>query len=161
MEQIDVILVRKVKKLGNIGDIVGVKPGYARNFLFPQGIALRATKKNQSYFESQRHEIESENDRVKASAMEIASKLNGTEITVIRQASERGNLYGSVTSRDIANCLKTKGFSVESKNIELKFLIKEIGVYDIEIYLHPEVCSVVKLSVAQSQDEAEAQLKIN
>lgn len=159
MEHIKVILLRKVSKLGSIGDVVNVKPGYARNYLLPQKIALRATKENMKYFEEQKERINKENEAAKAEAQKIAEKMDNLAIALVRQASEKGQLYGSVTSRDIAAAVKELGYKVSAGQVNLNAPIKNLGVYEFSIDLHPEVSVVVQLSVAKSEEEAQQQIK--
>ncbi len=159
MEHVKVILLRKVAKLGVIGDLVNVKPGFARNYLLPKKIALRATKENLKYFEEQKVQIEKENEATKIEAKKLADKMNGLVIALARQASEKGQLYGSVTSRDIANAIKEQGYKVTAGQINLNTPIKSIGIYELNVELHPEVSIIVKLSIAKSEEEAKLQIK--
>ncbi|MDR1983107.1 MAG: 50S ribosomal protein L9 [Holosporaceae bacterium] len=154
MESIKIILLQRVAKLGQIGDIVNVKPGFARNYLFPQKIALRATKGNMKYFDDKRAQIEAANAETRAEAQKIAEKMKGVSISIVRQASDKGQLYGSVTRRDIANAIKNAGFIVTAGQVNLNAPIKLLGVYDVPIDLHPDVFVTVKLSIAKSEEEA-------
>lgn len=158
MEHIKVILLQRVSKLGYIGDVVNVKPGYARNYLLPKKIALRATKENLKYFEDQKEQIQKANDAAKAEAQKVADKMGQLTIALVRQASEKGQLYGSVTSRDISAAIKELGYKVNAGQVDLSAPIKTVGVYEIGVNLHPEVSVVVKLSVAKSEEEAKQQM---
>jgi large subunit ribosomal protein L9 len=158
MEHVKVILLQRVARLGNIGDIVNVKPGFARNYLLPKKIALRATNENMKYFEEKREHIEAANAETRAAAQQIADKIKIFSITLIRQASEKGHLYGSVTGRDIAAAIKDTGTDVTPAQINLNTPIKQLGVYDLSVDLHPEVSIPVKLSVAKSEEEAQQQI---
>jgi large subunit ribosomal protein L9 len=158
MEHIKVILLQRVSKLGYIGDVVNVKPGYARNYLLPKKIALRATKENLKYFEDQKEQIQQANEAAKAEAQKIADKMGQLTIALVRQASEKGQLYGSVTSRDISAAIKELGYKVNAGQVDLSAPIKTVGVYEIGVNLHPEVSVVVKLSVAKSEEEAKQQM---
>lgn len=158
MEHIKVILLQRVSKLGYIGDVVNVKPGYARNYLLPKKIALRATRENLKYFEDQKEQIQKANDAAKAEAQKVADKMGQLTIALVRQASEKGQLYGSVTSRDISAAIKELGYKVNAGQVDLSAPIKTVGVYEIGVNLHPEVSVVVKLSVAKSEEEAKQQM---
>lgn len=158
MEHIKVVLLQRVSGLGHIGDVVNVKPGFARNYLLPKKIALRATKENMKYFEEKRASIEAANAETRAQAEKIAEKMKGLSVVLIRQASERGHLYGSVTGRDIAAAIKDAGYVVTAGQIDLGMPIKELGVYDVIVNLHPEVAISVKLNVAKSEEEAQLQV---
>ena len=158
MEHIKVILLQRVSKLGYIGDVVNVKPGYARNYLLPKKIALRATKENLKYFEDQKEQIQQANEAAKAEAQKVADQMGQLTIALVRQASEKGQLYGSVTSRDISAAIKELGYKVNAGQVDLSAPIKTIGVYEIGVNLHPEVSVVVKLSVAKSEEEAKQQI---
>ncbi|MDR2794430.1 MAG: 50S ribosomal protein L9 [Holosporaceae bacterium] len=158
MEHVKVILLQRVAKLGNIGDVVSVKPGFARNYLLPKKIALRATNENKKYFEERRAHIEATNADTRAEALSIAEKINNFSVTLIRQASEKGHLYGSVSSRDIAAAIRDSGINVNAGQINLNAPIKQIGIYNLSINLHPEVLVPIKLSVAKSESEAQQQI---
>lgn len=158
MEHIKVILLQKVSKLGHIGDIVKVKPGFARNYLLPNKIALRANEENLKYFESRRAQIEAANADLRSAAQKIADEAKVFFVSLIRQASEKGQLYGSVTARDIAASIRAQGVNVVPGNVNLNIPIKMLGVYDLSVDLHPEVSVPVKVSVAKSEDEAKQQL---
>ncbi len=156
---VEVILLERVGKLGVIGDVVKVKPGYARNFLLPQKKALRATANNKKLFEAERAQIEARNAELKATASEIAVKLDGQTFALIRQAGESGQLYGSVAARDIAAAAVDAGFAVEKSQVLLNAPIKTIGVQAVKVKLHPEVEVEVKVNVARTTEEAERQAK--
>lgn len=158
MEHIKVILLQKVLKLGTIGDIVNVKAGFARNYLLPKKFALRATKENMKYFEEKKAQIEAHNAETRAEAQKIADKIKCFTVTLIRQASEKGHLYGSVTARNIASAINSNGVTVTSAQIDLNIPIKQLGVYDLFVNLHPEVSVPLKLSVAKSEEEAQLQI---
>ena len=155
-----VILLEKIEKLGAMGDVVNVKPGYARNYLLPQSKALRATKANLAYFEAQKAELEKLNDEKKSAAGAIAKKLEGTKVAIIRQASEGGQLYGSVTARDIAEAVgEATGQKIERYMVALNQNFKMIGLFPMDISLHPEVKAEITINIARSQDEAKTQEK--
>lgn len=149
-----VILLERIAKLGQMGDTVNVKDGYARNYLLPQGKALRANKANIERFEGQRAELEARNLERKKEADGVHDKLNGTSYIVIRSAGETGQLYGSVSTRDIAASLDDQGFKVARSQVVLQNPIKVIGLHAVEVILHPEVTSTVTVNVARSEDEA-------
>ncbi|MFT4793253.1 MAG: large subunit ribosomal protein L9 [Paracoccaceae bacterium] len=152
-----VVLLERVEKLGQMGDVVSVKPGFARNFLLPQNKALRATKANLARFEAERAQLETRNLELKGEAQAVANKLNGTSYIVIRSASDSGALYGSVTTRDVADSATAGGFTVGRGQVVMNKPIKELGLHDVTITLHPEVTATVTLNVARSVDEAELQ----
>jgi large subunit ribosomal protein L9 len=152
-----IILLERVEKLGQMGDEVAVKPGYARNFLLPQGKAVRATKSNRERFESQRIELEARNLERKSEAERVANDLNGLSVVLIRAASDTGQLYGSVTARDIADSIIAAGTQIGRGQVMMERPVKTIGIFDFRIKLHPEVIVTVQVNVAQSQEEAEAQ----
>lgn len=147
-----VILLERIARLGAIGDTVNVKPGYARNFLLPQKKALRATEDNKAVFETKRAVLEKQNADSKAAAEQKAAAMVNLSVTVIRQAAEDGKLYGSVSVRDIAEALKEAGQEVERRLIDLNATIKNLGVYDAVIHLHPEVAVPLKVQVARSAE---------
>jgi large subunit ribosomal protein L9 len=155
----DVILLERIEKLGKIGDVVKVKPGYARNYLLPQKKALRASKANLEYFETQRARLEAINETKLNDASGIAGKLDGFTVTLIRQASETGQLYGSATARDIAGALAEAGFGVERRMIHLDHPIKELGLHPVRVALHAEVAVNVTVNVARSPEEAQLQIE--
>ncbi|MEX0367581.1 MAG: 50S ribosomal protein L9 [Ruegeria sp.] len=152
-----VILLERVAKLGQMGDVVDVKPGYARNFLLPQGKALTASDANVASFEAQKAQLEARNLETKTEAEALAGKLDGEQFIVIRSASDAGSLYGSVTPRDAAAAATEAGFTVDKKQIALIAPIKELGLHSVAVKLHPEVEVEIKLNVARSEEEAELQ----
>src|SRR4051812_27266422 len=145
-----VILLERVESLGQIGDVVNVKPGYARNFLLPRQKALRATKDNVVYFDNQKKVIEADNLKKKGEAEKVAKKVDGLKVAIIRQASEAGQLYGSVTARDIADGVVAKGFKVDRTQVRMDRNYKLLGLYPIKVYLHPEVAVSVTINIARS-----------
>ena len=156
---VDVILLERVEKLGQMGQVVKVRPGFARNYLLPQKKALRATKENLAYFEKQRAQLEAQNLTRRSEAEQVSAKLDGLSVIVIRQAGESGQLYGSVTARDIAEAITQAGFTVTRGQIVLDKAIKTLGLYKQRVVLHPEVSVIVTVNVAQSPEEAEMQAK--
>ncbi len=156
---VDVILLERVEKLGQMGQVVKVRPGYARNYLLPQRKALRATKDNLAYFEKQRGQLEAQNLSRRSEAEQVAKKIEGVSVVVIRQAGESGQLYGSVTARDIADAVTQAGFTVTRAQVVLDKAIKTLGLYKQRVVLHPEVAVSVTVNVAQSAEEAEMQAK--
>lgn len=155
----EVILLERVAKLGQMGETVRVKDGFARNYLLPRGKALRATGANKERFEVQRAQLEARNLELKAEAQGVGEKLDGQSFVIIRQAGEMGQLYGSVAARDLADALTAGGFSVNRQQIILNTPIKTIGLHKIPVHLHPEVEVTVTLNVARSPEEAERQSK--
>jgi large subunit ribosomal protein L9 len=155
----EVILMQRIEKLGQMGDIVSVKPGFARNYLLPQKKALRATKENLARFESQRAQLEAENLERRTEAERVAKDLDGMTVTLIRQAGESGQLYGSVNSRDIAEAVTAKGVTLARGQVDLGAVIKALGLHKVRIQLHPEVAVTVTANVARSEDEAQMQLE--
>ena len=155
----EVILLERVAKLGHMGDRVRVKDGFARNFLLPRGKALRATEANAKKFEVQRESLEARNEERKQDADAIAETLNGENFTMIRQAGETGQLYGSVATRDIAEIINARGYKLTRDQIDLKTPIKALGLHKVPLLLHPEVQSSVVVNVARSPEEAERQAK--
>jgi len=155
----EVILLERITKLGQMGEIVRVRDGYARNFLLPGGKALRATDANKARFESQRAQLEARNLETKSEAAAIAEKLNGQRFVIIRQAGEAGHLYGSVTPRDIADAVTAGGFSIGRNQIALKAPIKSLGLHEVPVNLHPEIEATISVNVARSAEEAERQAK--
>jgi large subunit ribosomal protein L9 len=151
----EVILLERVAKLGQIGDVVRVKDGYARNFLLRKGKALRATQENKTRFESMKTQLEARNLELRSEAEKVAQKLEGRSFAVLRQAAESGQLYGSVSARDLAALVAEGGFTVERGQIELNAPIKTIGRHQVPISLHPEVAVTVTVNVARSAEEAE------
>ena len=155
----EVILLERVEKLGQMGQVVKVRPGFARNYLLPQKKALRATKENLAIFEKQRAQLEAANLARRGDAEQVAQKLNGISVLVIRQAGESGQLYGSVTARDIAQAVTEAGFTIGKGQVTLDKAIKTLGLYPMRVRLHPEVSVQVTVNVAQSAEEAEMQAK--
>ncbi|TIO07511.1 50S ribosomal protein L9 [Mesorhizobium sp.] len=153
----EVILLERVSRLGQMGDTVKVKDGFARNFLLPQGKALRANEANKKKFEGQRAQLEARNLERKSEAMQISEKLDGKSFIAVRSAGETGQLYGSVSTRDIAELLTAEGFSVNRNQILLNQPIKTIGLTNVAIALHPEVEVTITLNIARTADEAERQ----
>jgi large subunit ribosomal protein L9 len=151
----EVILLERVAKLGQMGDVVRVKDGFARNFLLPQGKALRATAANKSKFEGMKVELETRNLAAKGEAEKVGGKLDGQKFTVLRQASDTGQLYGSVSPRDLAGILTDGGFAAGRNQIALNAPIKTIGLHKVPVMLHPEVEVTIQVAVARSTDEAE------
>lgn len=151
----EVILLERVAKLGQMGDTVRVKDGFARNFLLPKGKALRATKENKARFEGMRKELEARNLAEKSEAQKIADKLDGKSFNVLRQASDTGQLYGSVTSRDLATLITESGIAVSRSQIALNAPIKTIGQHKVQVALHPEIDVTVTVFVARNAEEAE------
>ena len=153
----DVILLERVEKLGQMGDVVSVKPGYARNYLLPRRKALRATKHNLEFFEGRRSQLEADNLQRKSEAKSVAKKVDGLTVPVIRAAGESGQLYGSVTARDIAEAIIAAGVTVTRQQVMLDRALKTLGLEEIKVVLHPEVSASVVVNIARSQDEAEQQ----
>ena len=153
----EVILLERISRLGQMGDTVRVKDGFARNFLLPQGKALRANEANKKKFEGQRAQLEARNLERKSEAEQIAEKLDGMSFVVVRSAGETGQLYGSVFTRDIAEIISAEGFSVDRNQVELNHPIKTIGLTNVAIALHPEVEVTITLNIARTADEAERQ----
>ncbi|PYC48724.1 50S ribosomal protein L9 [Litorivita pollutaquae] len=152
-----VILLERVAKLGQMGDVVDVKSGYARNFLLPQGKALTASSANVANFEAQKAQLEARNLETKKEAEALGAKLDGQQFIVIRSASDSGALYGSVTPRDAAEVATEEGFSVDRKQVSLINPIKDLGLHDLSVKLHPEVTVTIVMNVARSVEEAELQ----
>jgi large subunit ribosomal protein L9 len=155
----EVILLERIGRLGHMGDTVKVKDGYARNFLLPQNKALRASEANRKKFESQRAELEVRNNERKSEASKIAEKLDGKSFIFVRSAGETGQLYGSVSKRDIADLIAAQGFAVNHNQVELMNPIKAIGMHELHVQLHGEVSAKVTVNIARSADEAERQSK--
>lgn len=154
-----VILLERVPRLGQMGDVVRVRDGFARNFLLPQGKALRATKENAKRFEAERAQLEARNLDRKNEAADVAAKIDGQSFVVVRQAGETGQLYGSVNARDVAEILTAGGFSVGRAQVVLNQPIKTIGLHTVVIAVHPEVEAKVTMNVARSEDEATRQAR--
>ena len=155
----DVILLERINRLGGLGDTVRVRDGYARNFLLPTGRALRANEANRAKFESQKASLIARNEERRSEAASIGETLNGKRLTIIRSAGETGQLYGSVSARDIADLLKAEGFDVNRNAVELNLPIKTIGLHSVKISLHSEVFVQIDVNVARSPDEAERQAR--
>ena len=155
----EVILLERIGRLGQMGETVKVKDGYARNFLLPQGKALRANEANKKKFEGQRAQLEAQNLERKNEAQTVAEKLNGESFIVVRSAGETGQLYGSVSTRDIAEIISANGFTLHRNQVELNHPIKTIGLHEVSISLHPEVQVQVTVNIARSTEEAERQAK--
>ena len=155
----EVILLERIGRLGQIGDVVRVKDGFARNYLLPRHKALRANKANKERFERERAQIEARNLELKTEAGSVAEKLDGQSFVVVRQAGELGQLYGSVSSRDIADLIEAGGFTIARNQVALDAPIKTIGLHKVTITLHPEVSCKVTVNVARSADEAERQAR--
>ena len=151
----EVILLERIEKLGQMGDVVKVKPGFARNFLLPQKKAMRANKGNLAFFEQQRVQLEALNLKRRDEAQAVAVKMDGLKVLMVRQAGESGQLYGSVSGRDVADSIKETGFTVERRQVALDSPIKTLGSYPVRVSLHPEVSVNVIITVARSQEEAE------
>jgi len=156
---VEVILLERVEKLGQMGQVVKVRPGFARNYLLPQKKALRATKENLAYFEKQRTQLEAQNLARRSEAEHVAKKLDGVSVVIIRQAGESGQLYGSVTARDVAEAVTAAGVTISRGQVVLDKAIKTLGLYKQRVVLHPEVAVTVTVNVAQSTEEAEMQAK--
>jgi large subunit ribosomal protein L9 len=155
----EIILLERVEKLGSIGDIVNVKPGFARNFLLPRGKALRASEANKKKFEADRARLEAENAKRRDIAKSDAKDIDGVTVILIRQSSNTGQLYGSVAARDLSDALTAAGHKVTKAQIVLDRPIKTLGVHDVKVALHPEVAVTVKVNIARSPEEAELQAK--
>jgi len=154
----EIVLLERVEKLGKIGDVVKVKPGYARNFLLPRGKALRANKQNLAKFEAERSAIESRNADAKKSAELLSESIGDLNVDIVRAASEMGQLYGSVTSRDISEAISKAGYEVEKRLVVMDAAIKTLGLFTIKLSLHPEVSKKIVVNVARSLEEAKMQL---
>jgi large subunit ribosomal protein L9 len=155
----EVILLERIEKLGQMGDVVSVKPGYARNFLLPQAKALRATSENSKHFETQRAQLEAVNLEKRTEAEKVGKELDGLAVILVRQAGESGQLYGSVNARDIADQVIDGGFTITRQQVELAQPIKALGLYDVQVTLHPEVSVNVTANIARSKEEAKIQTK--
>ena len=156
----EIILLERIERLGQMGDVVSVKPGFARNFLLPQGKALRANKINLAHFEGRRAQLEAENLERKAEAEQVAKQLEGLVVSVIRAAGDSGQLYGSVTSRDIAEAATAEGVTINKRQVILDRALKLIGLEQIRVVLHPEVAVNITVNIARSADEAEQQKRL-
>ena len=153
-----IILLERVEKLGQMGDVVTVKPGYARNFLLPRGKALRANKANLAKFEAEKAELVARNDKAKGEALAVAKNLEGVAVSIVRAASEMGQLFGSVNARDIATALAEAGHEVDRRSIVMDKAIKTLGLIDMRVNLHAEVSVSITLNIARSLEEAQTQL---
>lgn len=160
MAQTQVILLERVENLGQMGEIVTVKPGYARNFLLPQSKAMRASKSNIAYFEAQKKQLEATNLAKKSEAEKLAAKLKDFSVVIIRQAAEGGQLYGSVTTRDIAEAAQTAGVTLDRSQVRLNMAFKTLGLFTLDVYLHAEVKIPVVVNIARSDEEAKMQKKL-
>ncbi|MBV9063396.1 MAG: 50S ribosomal protein L9 [Alphaproteobacteria bacterium] len=154
-----VILLERVEKLGQMGEEVKVKNGFARNFLLPKRKALRATKANREYFQTQKAHLEARNLERRSEAQKVGEKLEGKTFTLLRQAGDRGQLYGSVSPRDISEAISNGGFSISRTQVPLDHAIKSIGLHPVSVVLHPEVRVKVTMNVARTEDEAERQAR--
>ncbi|MGR3271825.1 50S ribosomal protein L9 [Thalassococcus profundi] len=152
-----VILLERVAKLGQMGDVVDVKPGFARNYLLLQGKALTASEANIKHFEAQKAQLEARNLETRKEAEALGDRLGGQQFVVIRSASDGGNLYGSVTTRDVSDTATEAGYSIDRKQVLIRTPIKELGLHEVEVHLHPEVMVTIELNVARSPEEAELQ----
>jgi len=159
MANMELILLQRVEKLGQMGDLVKVKPGYARNFLLPQKKAIRANKANLAKFEEQRAQLEAQNLKRREEAERVAERIAGLAVVIIRQAGESGSLYGSVSTRDIAEACTNGGLSVSRQQVSLDQPIKMLGLTPVRVILHPEVSISVTVNVARSEEEAEKQAR--
>ncbi|MBM3581658.1 MAG: 50S ribosomal protein L9 [Alphaproteobacteria bacterium] len=155
----EVILLERIAKLGQMGEVVKVKAGYARNYLLPRKKALRATDENKKLFETRRAQLEAQNLARKSDADRVAEKMKGLAVVLIRQAGEAGQLYGSVNARDIAAAVKDAGFTVERQQVELNVPIKALGLVQVPVHLHPEVAVTITVNVARSAEEAQIQAR--
>jgi len=156
----DIILLERIEKLGQMGQVVKVKAGFARNYLLPQKKALRATKENLAYFETQRQQLETDNLKHRDEAQQVADRLNGLKVVVIRSAGDTGQLYGSVNARDIAASVTDAGFTIQRSQVVIERPIKALGLFDLRVRLHPEVSANITVNVARSADEAAEQLRL-
>ncbi len=155
----EIILLERIESLGQMGDVVKVKSGYARNFLLPKKKALRATKENVAFFETQKKALEATNLKKRDEAEKLAKKVDGLKVVIIRQAAEAGQLFGSVSSRDIAEAITAAGVKVERNQVQVNQAFKLIGLFPVSVALHPEVKSTVTLNIARSEEEAATQEK--
>jgi large subunit ribosomal protein L9 len=157
MAAMEVILLERIETLGQMGEVVKVKPGYARNFLLPQKKALRATKDNLAYFEKQRVQLEAQNLKRRQDAEGVSKKLEGLQVVILRQAGETGQLYGSVATRDIAEAVTAAGFTIDRRQVLLDQPVKTLGIFKTRVALHPEVIVGISANIAQSDEEAQMQ----
>ena len=156
----EVILLERIEKLGQMGDVVRVRPGYARNYLLPTKKAIRATKDNMTYFEQQRAQLEARNLKLREEAQSIAKRMEGTGIVLIRAAGEGGQLYGSVSVRDIAEALDEAGFTIARSQVMIDRPMKSLGLFQVRVALHAEVSILIDVNIARSRDEAAMQQKV-
>ena len=159
MAAVEVILLQRIEKLGQMGDVVRVRPGFARNYLLPQKKALRASKENRQRFESERAQLEAQSLRRREEAERVAERVGGLSVIIIRQAGESGSLYGSVSARDIAEACTAAGLSISRQQVVLEHPIKTLGLAQVKVVLHPEVSIPVRVNVARSEAEAERQAR--
>jgi large subunit ribosomal protein L9 len=159
MAAVELILLQRVEKLGQMGDVVKVKPGYARNFLLPQKKALRASKDNRAKFEQQRVQLEAQNIKRREEAERLAERVGGLSVVIVRQAGEAGSLYGSVSARDVAEAATAAGLTINRSQVVLDIPIKTLGLSQVRVSLHPEVSIPVTVNVARSPEEAERQAR--
>jgi large subunit ribosomal protein L9 len=159
MAAVEVILLQRVEKLGQMGEIVHVKPGYARNYLLPQKKAIRASKDNLARFEQQRSQLEAQNIKRREEAERVAERVGGLTVVIIRQAGESGSLYGSVSSRDVSEACTASGLTIDRDQVVLAHPIKSLGLAEVRVVLHPEVSIPVTVNVARSAEEAEKQAR--
>ncbi|WP_075596069.1 50S ribosomal protein L9 [Novacetimonas hansenii] len=159
MSAVELILLQRVEKLGQMGEIVTVKPGYARNFLLPQGKAIRANAHNRERFERERVQLEAQNLKRREEAERLSERMHGLSVILIRQAGDSGSLYGSVTTRDIAEATTKAGLTISRSQVILPEPIKQLGVYEVRVAMHPEVSMQVSVNVARSEEEAERQAR--
>ncbi|MSP01432.1 MAG: 50S ribosomal protein L9 [Acetobacteraceae bacterium] len=159
MAAVELILLQRVEKLGQMGDIVKVKPGFARNYLLPQKKALRATKENRAIFDNQKAQLEAQNLRRMEEAERVAERVMGLSVIIVRQAGESGSLYGSVSNRDIAEACTASGLTVSRDQVILEHPIKTLGLARVRVVLHPEVSIAVTVNTARSVEEAERQVR--
>ena len=153
----EIVLLERVEKLGQMGQVVNVRPGYARNYLLPQKKALRATKANLAFFETQKAELQARNLERRKEAEQVSEKMKGLVVIITRQAAESGMLYGSVNGRDISDAVTAEGFVIERNQVAINDPIKSLGLFDVRVILHPEVSVNVKVNVARSLEEAQMQ----
>lgn len=159
MAATEVILLQRVEHLGQMGDVVKVRPGYARNFLLPQGKAIRANEANRSRFDRERAQLEAQNIKRREEAERLSERMDGLAVVLIRQAGDSGSLYGSVSTRDVAQVVTEAGFTISRQQVFLAHPIKSLGLYEVKVALHPEVVVPVVVNVARSAEEAERQAR--
>ncbi|OAG76613.1 50S ribosomal protein L9 [Acetobacter malorum] len=159
MAATEVILLQRVEHLGQMGDVVKVRPGYARNFLLPQGKAIRANEANRSRFDRERAQLEAQNIKRREEAERLSERMEGLAVVLIRQAGDSGSLYGSVSTRDVAQVVTEAGFTISRQQVFLAHPIKSLGLYEVKVALHPEVVVPVVVNVARSAEEAERQAR--